>query len=191
MNNGNGPSVTATVLAVVVGLVVGCSSSNSPSPSTSQVRGSSTTPFPAPPVVPAPPPQTPVAAPPVGIGQEVVDGTFAFTVDSVDAAKEIELPAQGIFVVVMMRVKNIGTSQQLYSADHQRLLDSEGREYSPDLRLMAMASVPVQVVHVDINPVNSAAVVLYFDVPEGTVPSQYVLLLHGSRDSPGVTVNLK
>jgi hypothetical protein len=44
---------------------------------------------------------------------------------------------------------------------------------------------------IDINPGNRAYAVLAFDVPKGTQPSQYVLMLHASPDSPRVTVALK
>jgi Domain of unknown function (DUF4352) len=84
-----------------------------------------------------------------------------------------------------MWVKNIGRSQHTYFADYQRLLDSEGRLFSPNLRV-----TPLEYDQVDINPGNSTAVSIIFDVPKGTQPSQYMLLLHASPDSAGVTVRL-
>ena len=44
--------------------------------------------------------------------------------------------------------------------------------------------------HGVINPGNFSQVYLGFDVPKGTTPSQYVLLLHASADSAGVTIRL-
>jgi hypothetical protein len=48
----------------------------------------------------------------------------------------------------------------------------------------------VQQIHIDINPGNTASARLVFDVPGGTQPSQYLLLLHGSLDSRGVTLSI-
>ena len=67
-----------------------------------------------------------------------------------------------------MYVKYIGTTQQRYFADYQRLLDSEGRLFSPK------ATIPEND-QVDLNPGVRARVQLDFEMPEGTQPSDYVL----------------
>jgi hypothetical protein len=131
----------------------------------------------------APPPS------PVAVNGEARDGTFAFTVGAVATDQHQlsmdlkEIYPQGVFVLIARWVKNIGTSQQRYFADYQWLLDSKGRLFSPNL-----ADPPDD--RVDINPGNRTPTWLYFDVPKGTTPSQYVLLLHASPDSAGVTVRL-
>ena len=143
---------------------------------------------------PAPSSSPTVAPTPVAVGQEAIDGTFAFTVKSsstdnvVDWDENDQVNAQGIFVFVNMQVENIGRSSQTYSADYQRLVDSEGREYSPDRR--ATMQQYAGHVDIDINPGNTTSAGLVFDVPDGTQPSQYVLLLHGSPDSRGVTLSI-
>ncbi len=48
----------------------------------------------------------------------------------------------------------------------------------------------VKQTRIDINPGNAASAGLVFDVPKGTQPNQYVLLLHGSLDSHGVTLSI-
>jgi hypothetical protein len=128
------------------------------------------------------------------MGQEAVDGTFTFAVRLVTTHKKdvlTERIAQGVFVDLVMYVKNVGRSSQSYSAEYQRLLDSEGREYSPDLSAITQRYGPNGWgIHIDINPGNTATAGLIFDVPEGTQPSQYVLLLRSSLDSRGATANL-
>jgi hypothetical protein len=177
----------AIVLAALVGLVAGCGSNN-PSPSTNQVTGTSTT------SVAAPPRTTVAPPPPVGMNEEVVDGTFAFKVTAVTTEPTWEgesLPPQGIYVYVIMHVTNIGKTSQTYHADYQRLVDGEEREYSPAISAMKSHLVPSATTPIDINPGNSPVAALFFDVPKGTQPSQYVLLLRASPDSSGVTVALK
>jgi hypothetical protein len=121
------------------------------------------------------------------MNEEAVDGPFAFTVTLVST--DTSVGAQGIYVLVGMYVTNIGRTSQTYSAAYQRLLDSAGREYSPDIR--ATMRLTNGAGPLDINPGNRPLVGLLFDVPKGTQPSQYLLLLHASPDSPGVTVSLK
>jgi len=124
------------------------------------------------------------------VNQEARDGAFAFTVQMAFPEEfefgmgDEKIYPQGVWVQVIMWVKNIGTSAQRYFSDYQRLLDSEGRLFSPNIGLRPKDD------QVDINPGNRTEVILYFDVPKGTTAGQYVLLLHASPDSAGVTVRL-
>jgi len=136
-------------------------------------------------------PPTAVAPPPtVGMNEAARDGTFVFThFIPYKPAKQIgDNFAQGTFIWLLMKVKNIGNVPQRYSADYQSLVDSEGRVFSPDTDALSLNSPRPPF---DINPGNEAITLLYFDVPEGTQPSQYVLLLHSSPDSVGVAVRLR
>jgi hypothetical protein len=150
---------------------------------------------PAPASSPSAPPSAPTpASPPVKVGEKGIDGTFAFTVkgsrtdEVVDWDEPDAVNAQGIFVFVTMQIENIGSSSQTYSADYQRLVDSQGREFSPDMRAMTVEDVKQN--RIDINPGNTASAGLIFDVPSGTQPNQYVLRLHGSPYSDGVTLSI-
>ena len=77
------------------------------------------------------------------------------------------------------------TCAEVPAKSHDRLLDSEGRLFSPNLHAIGPENDQV-----DINPGNFSQVYLGFDVPKGTTPSQYVLLLHASPDSASVTIRL-
>lgn len=131
------------------------------------------------------------AAPVPGINEKAVDGAFAFTVDSVITDWEVdEIPAQGMYLWVVMLVENVGRTSQTYSAEYQRLVDSAAREFSPNIsaiRLSLMLNGPGPIA---INPGNAVNVSLLFDVPKNTQASQYVLVLHASARSPGVAVAL-
>lgn len=174
-------------VAIVVALVGACTDGSTPTGPTSAATQTTTAAAPAPTTR-----QTTVTPPPpVAVNEEARDGTFAFTigmVQTMDLAMGVDVDEiihpQGVFVEIAMDVKNIGRSQQRYSADYQRLLDSEGRLFSPNRRADPLFD------QVDINPGNRSLTYLYFDVPQGTTPSQYVLLLRASPDSAGVTIRL-
>ena len=54
------------------------------------------------------------SAPP-GMGQEVLDGKFAFIVNHVDTSSRFgHTRAQGVYVVVSMAVRNVGTETQMF-----------------------------------------------------------------------------
>ncbi len=129
-----------------------------------------------------------------GIGQEARDGKFAFIVTGVETSKTVGDPsgnpymqstAQGVYVVVTMTVGNIGNESQSFFAANQKLMDSAGREYSPDSKADMWIN---KAILTDINPGNGIAAKVAFDVPEGTQPS--VLELHDSAFSGGVKVRL-
>ena len=178
--------VEAKLVAIAVSLIVavfldGCSTPAPPTPHPTTMTVTVATPAPAP---------SPSVAPlPVAVGQKAIDGTFAFTVkdSSTDNVVDFDEPdavsPQGIFVVVNMQIENIGRTSQTYAAEYQRLVDDKGREFSPDTRAMT-TQYYVKQTRIDINPGNTASAALVFDVPGGTQPNQYVLLLHDSLSSP-------
>lgn len=179
--------LVAVPLAVSVAALLTSCSTAAPPPATSTV----TIATPAP-TLSSPPA---VAVPPVAVGEEAIDGMLAFTVkgsdtdDVVDFDEPDAVHPQGIFVIVTTQIKNIGRSSWTYSADYQRLVDGEGREFSPDTPAMRTQYLAKET-RIDINPGNTAAAQLVFDVPQGTQPNQYALLLRDSPDSQGVTLSI-
>jgi hypothetical protein len=117
------------------------------------------------------------------MNQEVRDGKFAFTVTGLETAKTtgdpsnpfMQTSAQGTYVIVSMTVQNIGNEAQSFFAANQKLIDSAGREYSPDSQADMWLNKQIQT---DINPGNSVQAKVAFDVPPGTVPS--TIELHDS-----------
>lgn len=186
----------AIIGAAVFALVGGCaacaaivghnvstnSKSSSSSPSSAGTRQST----------PSESRQTSTAAPQPGIGQEVRDGKFAFNVHGVSTSKTVGATddlktAQGTYVVVSMTVTNTGNRSQGYYGNNQKLIDSSGREFSPDG--LADIAMNGDLDGTDVNPGNHIDVRVAFDVPDGTKPAQ--LILHDSAYSGGVKVDLK
>ncbi|MES3637228.1 DUF4352 domain-containing protein [Mycobacterium intracellulare] len=128
-----------------------------------------------------------------GIGQEARDGKFGFTVTGMNTAKTTGDPsnpyeqatAQGFYVIVSMTVQNTGDRAQSFFATNQKLIDSAGRQYSPDSNADMWLNKAIQT---DINPGNQVQAKVAFDVPEGTQPS--TIELHDSMFSGGVKVRL-
>ena len=120
------------------------------------------------------------------MGQEIVDGSFAFIVNQVDNSPTFgHTRAQGVYAIVSMAVRNVGTEAQFFDWAAQKLKDSAGREYSA----ISMDPPLFGDVVNSINPGLQVSAKLAFDVPPGTKPTQIVL--HDSPSSPGASVNLK
>jgi hypothetical protein len=122
---------------------------------------------------------------PAGMGQEVLDGKFAFIVTQVDTSPTFgQNHAHGVYVIVSMAVRNVGTEVQVFEMAAQTLKDTAGRQYSASL----MEPPSLQEIN-NINPGLQVSVRVAFDVPPDTKPTQIVL--HESASSHGVPVNLK
>lgn len=126
------------------------------------------------------------ASAPAGIGNEVVDGEFAFVVNQVNRAPTFaDKRAQGVYVIVSMAVRNVGTEAQMFEWAAQRLKDSTGREYSASFMVPSLFGDVVN----SIAPGAQVSIKLAFDVPPDTKkPTQ--VLLHDSLSSHGAAVNL-
>jgi uncharacterized protein DUF4352 len=129
--------------------------------------------------------RTPPGSPPTAaLNEEVHDGGLAFTVTRVELAqpKIGYRSAQGTFVVVSMRVKNIGDGWRGVYCQNQVLTDLKGRTY--------VDAVPVGEGEdmMDIKPGKQADVQCAFDVPVGTLAG--AVEVHGQPYSTGVTVKV-
>jgi hypothetical protein len=138
-------------------------------------------------------PATPTAAP---AGSAVRDGKFEFQVLNNFSAKTVSDPtgnpymtatAQGIFLVIVMKVTNVGGEPQSYFGQNQKLIDSSGREYAVSSKADMWMNTGISAMG-EINPGNSIQVRVPFDVPPGTRAS--ALELHDSMLSGGVSVRL-
>ena len=123
------------------------------------------------------------SAPP-GMGQEVLDGKFAFIVSQVDTSPTFgHARAHGVYAIVSMAVRNVGTEPQFFDMAAQTLKGSAGRPYSASF----MDPPFLEEVN-NINPGLQVSVKLAFDVPPGVRPTQIVV--HKSASSHGAPVNL-
>ena len=120
------------------------------------------------------------STPPAVVGQEVVDGKFAFIVNQVGTSPTFDDPrAGGVYVIVSMAIRNVGTQARAFNLTAQKLKESDGRGHS--------ASFMNPVVN-NIDPGLQVSFKLAFDVPPGGRRTQ--LMLHESPESPGAQVNL-
>jgi len=179
--------VAAFVLLIVIGSVIGSSSSqtantsstsNASSTSSSGSAASSATP---------------------GLNHAAQDGKFQFTVTSfacgqsqLENGNEFEAAtAQGQFCVMKLNVTNIGTEAQQFDASSQYVYTADGKQlsYSSDGTTAANTSGNNCYVYQTINPGNNLSCNVAFDVPSGVTPTY--AMLHDSSFSGGVKINLQ
>ena len=123
------------------------------------------------------------SAPP-GIGREVIDGEFAFVVTHVETSPTFDnTHAQGVYLIVLMAVRNLGTEPQFLVWGAQKLKDGSGRKYSARF----MDPPRIGDVGDSIDPGLQVSVRLAFDVPEARSAQ---IVLHDSPSSEGVVVKL-
>ncbi|REE96291.1 DUF4352 domain-containing protein [Thermomonospora umbrina] len=129
-----------------------------------------------------------------GIGDEVRDGKFAFTVTKVKRGVKrlgsgpLASDAQGEFVLIYVTVRNIGKKGQLFHDAAQTLVDADGREYDAASGEAAVSLGESNAFLKDINPGNHVKGILVYDVPKKTRLKS--LELHDSPFSGGVKVSL-
>jgi hypothetical protein len=131
----------------------------------------------------------------VKIGDPVRDGKFEFVVKSVTCGKTsvgtnqyLTKEAQGQFCLMDLTVKNIGDQQQLFAESAQKLLNTDGLQYSSDSVASLYNSNNSDTWLNQINPGNSVQGVIVFDIPTDQVPASAEL--HDSVYSGGVKVQL-
>lgn len=130
------------------------------------------------------------SAPANGIGQEVRDGKFAFTVTNVQRAPTAgTATARGEFVIVTMTVKNTGNQPQSFFSNNQKLFDTAGREYASDSTAdSALNSDSGDSMVIDLNPGFDLTAKVAFDVPPGTQVAG--ITVHDSAFSGGAKISL-
>lgn len=106
--------------------------------------------------------------------EEVRDGKLGFTLMNVEtASKAKHIDARGKFVIVTMKVQNIGDRPHTYSADEQTLIDSAGREHKPHPSASTVLNAEDTTA---MNPGFEVTVKVPFDIPVNATPA--VLEVH-------------
>jgi hypothetical protein len=126
-----------------------------------------------------------------GVGQPVRDGNFEFVVTGFDRAPAVtdsEFPnlqktAVGEYLLVKMKVTNVGTEPQTFFASFNTLSDGTTEFKSDDEAWIYLGNTLA-----DLNPGDSIDTAVVFDVPVGTDPES--IELHDGPFSDGVTVAL-
>jgi hypothetical protein len=128
-----------------------------------------------------------------GIGDKARDGKFMFTVTKLKTGvaqiggSDFGAKAQGQFVLVSVKVKNIGDEAQTLFGDNQTLF-IDGKKYSADTSA-AIYLDDSNSLFEEINPGNSLNGVVVFDVPKNATAFEKIEL-HDSAFSGGVDVDL-
>lgn len=132
-----------------------------------------------------------------GLNQWARDGKLAFKVTAIHCGQKSFKSddgfqtdtAQGVFCVVSITIKNIGTQAQTPDDSAQFLYDTEGRQYTAD----SSADIDLNTSSIwqftSLNPGLSISGTLYYDVPAGTHIAS--LQVHDSSFSDGATINLE
>ena len=130
------------------------------------------------------------------IGQSVRDGGFAFMVTSVQQAGATisdrsgrTQTAQGVFVIVRVRVSNTGYEARPLAATHQFLISDTHQRFATSSAVSSLTNAE----RVFVEKVNPGSHVyeapLLFDVPPGTTLAS--VELHDALSSAGVKVRLR
>jgi hypothetical protein len=133
---------------------------------------------------------TPASA---ALNQPVRDGEFEFVVSAVGPVPEHwygpHPPPGGEWIIATMTVRNAGSKPQSFSVRNQKLIDSAGRQYGPDMSA-AVALNPAFMVSVnDVNPGFAIGTLkVPFGVPDGTRAA--AIEVHDSAFSDGARVTL-
>jgi hypothetical protein len=122
------------------------------------------------------------------LGREVHDGAFAFTVTRFASHlhRVDDHIAQGLFVALIVTVKNVGNDPRTYVGANQKLKDIAGKTYPNDAVVEAAVNDDQSLSN--IKPGSQIQVESVFDVPPGTAVAS--VELHDSALSPGVIVTL-
>ncbi|MFD1940580.1 DUF4352 domain-containing protein [Nonomuraea mangrovi] len=126
------------------------------------------------------------------VGELVQDGDLAFTVlkterkDRVGSYRFGE-EAQGVFLLVHVRVANVGDQSESFFGSRQKLIDAGGREYAASTKA-AIYLRDSNSLYEKINPGNSVEGVIVFDIPTSATPT--IIELHNSGLSQGAKVKL-
>jgi Domain of unknown function (DUF4352) len=129
----------------------------------------------------------------LGIGQDAADGRFSFVVDGVDCRlteigdEYLGTTAQGKFCVVDLTITNTDDEPQSFFGENATLFNADGQKFSADSEA-AIYLAEAQSLYEEINPGNSVASKIVFDVPADVTPTS--IELHDSAFSGGVTVSL-
>jgi hypothetical protein len=129
------------------------------------------------------------------VGEPARDGDFEFIVTNVDCGRSTvgdamrSTTARGIYCLVTLAVKNVGTRAQPFDESGQRAYDEKGERYSHDANAEFAVNAGQHAWFKEIDPGGQVSGELVFDIPKAR--SLTSVELHGSPVSSGVKVPLK
>jgi len=141
----------------------------------------------------APRPARPAAASTPRAGTPVRDGDLEFTVTGTRTARTLgnglfRTTADGRFLLVTVRVKNIADGDKTFLWLLQKMYDTQDHEHAADLKAAAFLGSPGNLVD-RIAPADTFEATLVFDLPDGARADR--VELHDGPLSGGATVRLR
>ncbi len=127
------------------------------------------------------------------VGDPVVDQQFEFTVTEIECdvrrigGRWLNVIAKGQFCLVNLDVENVGHRRQAFYGDHQVLVDTEGKRYSPSADAANYLD-DSRSLYEQIDPGEQLTARVVYDMPKRSTPDR--IDLHASLFSLGVTVVL-
>lgn len=116
-----------------------------------------------------------------GIGDAASAGDFEFVVEGIETGREsigngfLNEEAQGQYLLVEISVTNTGNEEATFYGGDQVVVDTEGREHSADSGAWMYLDDEEGFFITDINPGNSTAGTLVFDIPTDATPASILL----------------
>jgi hypothetical protein len=133
----------------------------------------------------------PSAPPPPLMANPVADGTMKFQVLALSPNIRTVVPdgadpvnAEGVFLVVDMKVTNADTQPRNFDPLFQEIVTNTGRQYGPRLEAQRSYSGPEMIT--SLAPGQNTTVRMAFDIPASEAPS--MLLVHATQDSYGTSI---
>lgn len=128
------------------------------------------------------------------MGEKATDDDYQFTVTKIKCGVSrvgdsySNEKAQGQFCLVSMRIKNVGNDPITFSSENQALVDTKGKNYSPDDE--AWIYMDDSGIWGEINPGNTLKTTVPFDIPKKAKPDHLLLKAGVWGASDGVRVKL-
>ncbi|GAA2534084.1 hypothetical protein GCM10009860_12850 [Microbacterium mitrae] len=193
----NRSALTAAVAAVALTITLaGCSApttseADSDPITATQPAEASTAPDDATSAEPAPPaePEVPGLNTPLTVGEFEFTVTGSAELGATIGEEPLSHTAQGVFLQVDLSVKNIGNKSETFFDSYVTLVDVEGKQYDAD----SMASIYLDSAAtwaLGINPGNTMAGPVVFDVPAGTV-AEFLMVKDNMFADDGELIALK
>lgn len=185
---------TAVTTAALLALTLtGCSGSgnagavdNNQSAPGSSDAGTTTTEAPA---------EAPAEPSAVGLNTPLTLGTFEYTVTGIEelgttlGEEPLSTTAQGTFLKIDLSVKNVGDKSETFFDSYVALIDAEGKQFAADSMAPIYLQSDTSWVS-GINPGNTMAGPVVFDVPAGTV-AEYLMVKENMFIDKGELIALK
>lgn len=114
----------------------------------------------------------PVTATQYKIGDRVVSGDVAYTVTGVKTATSLgdqyfNTVADGVFLIIDMKIENLGKESKTIGSSYMKIIDSQGREFDSDDDAWAHLENNILIKQIQPGLPTSGQVV--FDVPPGEI----------------------